>query len=65
MPIEIKSGGTISEDYFKNLKYYKKIGDKSILKGSLIYGGEETQKRSEVNVYSRKNILQIFKGITI
>jgi len=44
IPIEIKSGKTISNDYFKGLKYWNNLtGHKG---GKVIYGGEEYQKRS-------------------
>ncbi|RED48930.1 ATP-binding protein [Seonamhaeicola aphaedonensis] len=43
-PIEIKSGKTITQDYFKGLKYWNKMtGFKG---GKVIYGGEDYQKRS-------------------
>ncbi len=43
-PIEIKSGKTITDDFFKGLLYWLKIsGEPS---GSVIYGGESVQKRS-------------------
>ncbi|WP_242131035.1 ATP-binding protein [Aestuariivivens marinum] len=44
MPIEIKSGKTITQDYFKGLKYWNEMtGFKG---GKVIYGGEDYQKRS-------------------
>jgi uncharacterized protein len=44
IPIEIKSGKTITNDYFKGLKYWNNLtGD---IGGKVIYGGEEYQKRS-------------------
>jgi predicted AAA+ superfamily ATPase len=43
-PIEIKSGKTISSDYFKGLEFWKKIsGSKS---GTVVYAGQSSQKRS-------------------
>lgn len=46
--IEIKSGKTINNDFFKGLTYFKKIVPDAQL--HLVYGGDAFQKRSEVNV---------------
>ncbi|WP_142784462.1 ATP-binding protein [Changchengzhania lutea] len=44
IPIEIKSGKTITNDYFKGLKYWNHLtGYKG---GKVVYGGEDYQKRS-------------------
>jgi predicted AAA+ superfamily ATPase len=43
-PVEIKSGQTISEDYFKGIKYWKKMTNEE--GGIVIYGGNILQKRS-------------------
>ena len=50
LAIEIKSGKTINNDFFKGLKYWQSLsGDKS--KNSfLIYGGEQKQKREHGQV---------------
>ena len=45
IPIEIKSGKTISEDFFKGLKYWEKLtGEKEAY---LVYDGAEKQSRSD------------------
>lgn len=46
--VEIKSGKTISSDFFNSL--YQFIKDKNGIKAYLIYGGTEIQKRSELTV---------------
>jgi predicted AAA+ superfamily ATPase len=43
-PIEIKSGQTIQDDYFKGIHFWNKISQQ--LNGYLIYGGKEFQMRS-------------------
>lgn len=43
-PIEIKSGQTITADYFKGLNFWNKINGKT--EGAVIYAGTEHQKRS-------------------
>jgi uncharacterized protein len=45
LPIEIKSGKTISQDYFKNIRYWKKLS--SVENGIILYGGEQEQKTSD------------------
>ena len=46
--IEIKSGKTIQQEFFKNLKHFKKVNPAAT--SWLVYGGTEAQNRSEVNV---------------
>lgn len=43
-PIEIKSGQTITNDYFKGLDFWQKINPES--NGYIIYGGNSKQSRS-------------------
>ncbi len=44
-PIEIKSGKTITGDYFKGLEFWHKISAQK--GGAVIYGGNQLQKRSD------------------
>jgi uncharacterized protein len=39
IPIEIKSGQTVSDDYFKNLNYYNKLNPEMVKEMFLIYSG--------------------------
>ena len=45
IPIEVKSGQTITADYFKGLKFWGKLTGKS--NGLIFYGGDSSQKRSD------------------
>lgn len=47
IPLEIKSGETISRDFFKGLRYWSKISGASPSEAYLIYGGDLSQKRSD------------------
>jgi predicted AAA+ superfamily ATPase len=47
---EIKSGKTINQSFFKGLDYFKKINPKTTT--SIIYGGNENQKRSDYTIYT-------------
>lgn len=49
LPLEIKSGQTVTQDYFKGLKYWSKISQ-TTEEAYLVYGGSMDQKRREVNV---------------
>ncbi len=44
IPVEIKSGQTITDDYFRTLLFWNKLSDNK--KGYVVYGGSEIQKRS-------------------
>ncbi len=44
-PIEIKSGKTITNEYFKGIEFWNKISSTS--KGTIIYAGDNSQKRSD------------------
>ncbi len=45
LPIEIKSGKTISSEFFKNINYWKQLSGEK--KSILIYAGEQKQNRSD------------------
>jgi predicted AAA+ superfamily ATPase len=50
-PVEIKSGMTITSDYFKGLNHFKKIFPKYVPKGmGLVYGGDKSQKRTDISI---------------
>lgn len=44
LPVEIKSGKTISSEYFKNLEYWNKLS--GIKKALILYGGMQQQQRT-------------------
>ncbi|MDP2414314.1 ATP-binding protein [Daejeonella sp.] len=43
-PVEIKSGQTVTNDYFKGIKFWNKISQQE--GGTVIYGGSSIQRRS-------------------
>jgi len=54
IPIEIKSGMTISSDYFKNLRYWNKLSNAKY--SIVLYGGNQNQHRSDgINVLNWKS----------
>jgi uncharacterized protein len=57
LPIEIKSGKTITDDYFKGLLYWQKLAQTE--SGYVIYDGELQQKRSNgITVLPLKQLVQ-------
>ena len=46
LPIEIKSGKTIDNSYFANLKYWRRLANMPADYGYVVYGGEKTIKTS-------------------
>ena len=51
--IEIKSGTTISKDFFKGLNYWQNLtGTKVKSRAALIYGGDNSVIRNKIHVYA-------------
>jgi len=61
-PIEIKSGKTITPDYFKGLNFWEKVSGKS--EGAIVYTGKLFQKRSNgVTIYPWNKIEELNQRI--
>lgn len=64
-PIEIKSGMTITRDYFKGLNHFTKSYPERISAGSgLVYAGLEAQPRSDVSVVPFTHVHTLFQRAT-
>ena len=50
MPIEAKSGETISSSFFEGLKYFASLGPPASERGMLIHGGNELYEREKFSV---------------
>ena len=65
--VEIKSGATISTDFFKSLERFsdrlKNTDEKLSLQKYVIYGGEDSQKRSKAHVLSWRDIHQLMSPV--
>ena len=61
--VEIKSGSTINQDFFKNLKLFshrlQDVESKKKIQCYVVYGGERVQKRSDAHVLPWNRIAQI------
>lgn len=55
-PIEIKSGRTVTEDFFGGLRRYLKYAAGRTIGAGLVYGGEESYVRSGITVRSWRDI---------
>lgn len=49
-PLEIKTGQTINQDYFKGLNFWRKLAGETAGQAWLVYGGDTRQSRSDVTV---------------
>lgn len=59
IPIEIKSGRTISANFFKSLRYFQTLSGALPENSFLVYGGDEVQQRSIVNILSWRQLGKI------
>jgi len=64
IPIEIKSGTTITSDFFTGLSYWQNLTNDIYPKGYVIYGGSTNFERAQGTLISWKNIEDVFKKIT-
>lgn len=58
IPVEVKSGQTVTQDYFAGLNKWGKISGGSA-KPYLVYGGDESMVRAGVNVISWRDMQEI------
>ncbi len=56
IPVEIKSGKTISSDYFDTLDYWNELTGSRPDKGFVIYAGSENQQRTRGNIMSWRSV---------
>ncbi|MFW6171658.1 MAG: ATP-binding protein, partial [Planctomycetota bacterium] len=51
-PVEIKSGQTINDDFFKGLMYWRSLPEQAGCPAALVHGGDQTYTRRQVEVIS-------------
>jgi predicted AAA+ superfamily ATPase len=51
IPVEIKSGETITADFFTDLRFWKELTGSPDASAALVYGGDQALRRSGVIVY--------------
>jgi hypothetical protein len=62
VPVEMKSGRTVTPAYFEGLAYWSRLAGADPARGFVIYGGEETQARSAGTVLGWKRALAALKA---
>ena len=65
VPVEIKSGATITEDYFKGLRTFSDKLPTLPRACALVYGGTERQKRSDVSVWRVGDIAEMMGTVGV
>lgn len=61
IPVEVKSGRTISTDFFTGLDYWRMLTGSPSAKAFLVYGGDADQPRTKATVLSWRNAASIFE----
>ena len=61
--VEIKSGATISSDYFKGLRTFASRRSSSAGTCALVYDGEERQGRSDVTIWRTGDVDKMMRGL--
>jgi hypothetical protein len=63
-PVEIKSGTTFNQDFFKNLIYWNKLSGNPIENSYVIYGGDKTRNTKDGTLLSWKDVNLPLRGIS-
>lgn len=58
-PVEVKSGKTISERYFKNLEWWRSVATVPVDPGYVVYGGDQSLKLSAGHLLSWRDMDQL------
>ena len=64
IPIEIKSGETISQDYFKNLIYFEKLFPDLPYGKAIVYAGNTEQDRSQAFITNPINLEKFINKVS-
>ncbi|GJQ58865.1 MAG: ATP-binding protein [Candidatus Scalindua sp. AMX11] len=63
-PVEIKAGETVTDEFFKGLRTFKKTFPKNTpLNSGLIYGGNSIQMRSDVMIYPATGVHTMLESL--
>jgi len=65
VPVEIKSGATISTDFFKGLRTFSSRLPAPPSATALVYGGTERQQRSDVGVWRVGDIAEMMGMVCV
>jgi hypothetical protein len=56
LPVEIKAGRTLSDDAFKNIRAWRALPGHKPPKAAVVFGGDQSQPRSEALVLSWRDL---------
>ena len=56
--IEVKSGATINADFFSALNFFARLSSPTVVETALVYGGDASQPRSNIQVHSWRALPQ-------
>lgn len=62
-PVEIKSGATINDDYFKGLRTFTGKLSRQPKTSALVYAGTEQQKRSDLTIWRAADVAMMMEDI--
>jgi hypothetical protein len=62
LPLEIKSGKTVSTDFFKGLKFYTELSQDIAVQPTVVYAGATDQPRKDATVLSWKSFGKSIPG---
>ncbi len=64
LPVEVKSGATVTQDYFSNIEKFMSLAGNAVAHPCVIYGGARKQEREKVTVFSWKTIGECLETIS-
>lgn len=60
IPIEIKSSKTFHSDFLSKLRFFQDLAGEKVMKGYLIYAGDQEQKVGAINVLNYRHSIRVF-----
>jgi hypothetical protein len=60
IPIEIKSGRTLTRDSFAGLEKWMRLAGESAARPTLVYGGDENYRHKEIEVFAWRDVEKVF-----
>ena len=61
VPVEIKAGRTVNDDYFKNISYWNNLSGNEPERSFVVYGGDSPQNRKAGRVVSYDDLSQVIE----
>ena len=58
-PVEVKSGATVSRDWFKPLRRWRELAGDTAGRAAIVYGGDQAQQRSDAEVVPWRRVAAV------